>query len=218
MSVGTTHRTLREIVSDEVRAMIMRGELQPGERLFEDRLAERLGVSRNPVREAIRALEGTGLVEVRPRRGVYVARFDLRQLTQLLEVRGVIEAYAAQLAARRRSADDIAALRQCIDRGRKASKRDDLVTASECHRDFHVLIERASGNGYLESIAGPLRHQTEMAFSVLVDTRGVLGWAEHQHICDAIEAGDAERAQAETLEHLAAVVRGLERLPPVRPR
>jgi len=72
MSVGTTHRTLREIVSDEVRAMIMRGELQPGERLFEDRLAERLGVSRNPVREAIRALEGTGLawsvVRVAPER------------------------------------------------------------------------------------------------------------------------------------------------------
>ncbi len=67
VSVGNSHRTLREVVADELRQMIMTGALQPGERLFEDRLAEQLGVSRNPVREAIRALEGTGLVEVVPR-------------------------------------------------------------------------------------------------------------------------------------------------------
>jgi DNA-binding GntR family transcriptional regulator len=92
--IGSSHRTLREVVAEEIRSMILDGSLLPGERLLEDRLAEQLGVSRNPVREAIRALEGTGLVEVVPRRGAYVANLDPDQAHQLLELRSVIEAYA----------------------------------------------------------------------------------------------------------------------------
>ena len=107
MSLGQSHRTLREVVADEIHGMIMRGELEPGERLYEDRLALQLGVSRNPVREAIRALEGTGLVEVLPRRGAYVSRIEPDQIVQLLELRCVIEAYAAERAAIRRTDADL---------------------------------------------------------------------------------------------------------------
>jgi DNA-binding GntR family transcriptional regulator len=210
VSVGDSHRTLREIVADEVRAMILRGELKPGERLFEDRLAEQLGVSRNPVREAIRALEGTGLVEVIPRRGAYVSQFDLEQVRHLLELRAVIEAYAAELAARRRTDDDLAELDRCIVEGRKASDAGDLVAAAASHRAFHLAIERAAGNPYLESVVGPLRHQTEMVFSVLLESRGPLGWNEHEHIRDAIAAGDVQAARHETSEHMTSVLRDLE--------
>jgi DNA-binding GntR family transcriptional regulator len=210
MTVGHEHRTLREVVADEIRSMIERGELKPGDRLFEDRLADQLGVSRNPVREAIRALEGTGLVEVLPRRGVYVSSLDLDQVRQLLELRAVIEAYAAELAARRRDATDLADLDRCIADGRAASQRNDVVTAAACHREFHLAVERASGNPYLETVVAPLRHQTELAFSVLLDSRGALSWHEHEHIRDAIANGDTERARAETLEHMAAVLAGLE--------
>ena len=108
MTLGQQHLTLRESVAGEIRRMIMDGQLAPGERLFEDRLAEQLGVSRNPVREAIRALEGSGLVEVRPRRGAYVSQLDPHQATQLLELRAVIESYAARLAARNRTHADLA--------------------------------------------------------------------------------------------------------------
>ena len=195
--------------------MIMRGELAPGERLFEDRLAEQLGVSRNPVREAIRALEGTGLVEVIPRRGAYVSTIDADQVVQLLELRSVIEAYAARRAAVRRTDADLAALQRCIDIGRAAVANNDLLTAAQCHREFHMVIEQASGNSYLDMVVSPLRHQTELVFSMLTDTRGLLSWDEHQAIHDALRTGDVEAAGAATAQHMDNVIVGMVlRVPP----
>lgn len=210
MTIGQSHRTLREIVSDEIRAMITRGELKPGERLFEDRLAEQLGVSRNPVREAIRALEGTGLVEVIPRRGAYVSEFDVPDVLHLLELRCVLEAYAARLAAQHRTEADIARLDRCLDEGRTASYEQDYVRAATLHREFHLAIEAASSNPYISGVVAPLRHQTELVFSMLLDDRGVLSWDEHQAMRDAIARGDAEEARARTVAHMASVVHDLE--------
>jgi DNA-binding GntR family transcriptional regulator len=209
VSIGSSHRTLREVVADEIRQMIISGDLSPGERLFEDRLAEQLGVSRNPVREALRALEGTGLVEVVPRRGAYVSSFEADRARQLLEVRQVLEAYAAELAARHRTDDDLAALRECIEQGRRATAANDAVQAAACHREFHLLIERASKNEYLEPTVAPLRHQTELVFSMLVDVRGVTGWDEHQHMLEAIEQQDADAARQATMRHMHSVFRDL---------
>ena len=209
MTIGAKHQTLRESVAEEIRRLIMIGELEPGERLVEDRLAEQLGVSRNPVREAIRALEGTGLVEVVPRRGAYVSQLDPLQASQLLELRAVIEGYAARLAARNRTDEHVAALRECIEGGMEASRKGDHVRAAAYHRDFHIGIERASGNDHLEAVVGPLRHQTELVFSVLADRRAVLSWDEHVRILEAIEAGDESKAERFTMEHMESVVADL---------
>jgi DNA-binding GntR family transcriptional regulator len=209
VSVGSTHRTLREVVADEIRRMIVSGELAPGERLFEDRLAEQLGVSRNPVREALRALEGTGLVEVVPRRGAYVSRLEPGRARQLLELRQTLEVYAAETAARNRTAADLAEMRACIEAGRQAAATSDPVRAAQHHREFHVLVERASQNEYLEQTVAPLRHQTELVFSMLVDARGVTGWDEHERILDAIERQDVDAARDATTRHMHSVFRDL---------
>ena len=205
------HRTLREVVADEIRDMIRRGDLQPGERLLEDRLAEQLGVSRNPIREAIRILENTGLVEVTPRRGAHVALLDPRRAIELLELRSVLEAFAAQLAAKRRTPEQLAAIRRCFDEGRAATAAGDVVKAAKAHRGFHKAIEAAAGNSYLAPAVEPLRAQTELVFSVLIDRRGLIGWTEHSDIIDAIEAGDEEAARLATRRHMSSVLDDLRR-------
>jgi DNA-binding GntR family transcriptional regulator len=210
MADARPHRTLREVVADEIRAMIMRGDLRPGERLLEDRIADQLGVSRNPVREAIRALEAGGLVEVQPRRGAYVTKFDLDDLRNLLELRSLLEAYAAELAARHRSDADLVELGRCVHEGREAAARQDHVVAADCHRDFHLAIERAAGNQHLGAVVAPLRDKTELVFSVLLDQRGPMGWDEHEAIREAIADGDPVQAMVCTREHMRSVIRDLE--------
>jgi DNA-binding GntR family transcriptional regulator len=210
VTVGSMHRTLREVVVDELRDMITRGELKPGERLIEDHLAEQLGVSRNPVREAIRALESTGLVEVRPRKGAYVSSFDLDDVRKLLDIRALLEAYAAELAAQRGDAAGLERLTEVLETGREAALANDLVKAAACHREFHLAIESMADNPYLGPAVGPLRHQTELVFSVLLPHRGHTSWEEHQRIRDAIAAGDVEDAKAATFAHMASVIDALE--------
>ncbi len=121
----------------------------------------------------------------------------------------MIEAYAAELAARHRSEDDLARLRRCIDEGRAASAENDVVRAASLHRDFHVGVETAAGNPYLAIAVGPLRHQTELVFTVLQDSRALLSWDEHEAIWQAIEASDPALARKRTFAHMDSVSRDL---------
>src|SRR5690606_36730372 len=115
---------------------------------------------------AIRLLESTGLVEVRPRRGAYVATVDVDDLRQLLEVRAQLEGFAAALAAERATVDDADRVARWVEEGRAATAAGDLVRAAECHRGFHKEIDRLAGNRYLSEVAQPLLNPTELVFSL----------------------------------------------------
>lgn len=192
--------------------MILRGELAAGERLTEDRLAEQLGVSRNPVREAIRSLEATGLVEVIPRKGAYVCRHDLEDVQNLLELRTALESFAAEMVARTAPSGLAQDLSRIIDGGVEASELGNHVLAAELHRDFHLAIEQAIRNPYLLQVVEPLRHRTEMVFSILLESRGAVSWNEHQRIRDAIADEDPGGARRAIADHMSSVLRELRRL------
>lgn len=213
VSIGDAYRPLREVVAEELRRMILRGELSPGERLTEDRLAEQLGVSRNPVREAIRSLEATGLVEVIPRRGAYVCHPDPDDVRKLLELRGVLEGFAAETAARTQPAGLIDKLTDIVHSGVAASAEGNHVKAAQLHRSFHLAIEESTGNPYLLQVVEPLRQRTEMVFSMLIETRGGVSWREHEAVRDAIASGDAERSREMVFEHIMSVLEELDRIP-----
>lgn len=186
--------------------MILRGDLEPGQHLTEDRLAEQLGVSRNPVREAIRLLEATGLVEVIPRRGAYVCHPDIENVKSLLELRSVLEGFAAEQAAIHRPEETGIRLTAIIEQGIAATTDDNHVLAAELHRDFHRETEAASGNPYLAQVLGPLRQQTEVVFSILLERRGPVSWHEHEAIRDAIASGEPEAARTMVYHHILSVL------------
>ena len=193
---------LREVVAGQLRTMILDGELKPGQRLVEGQLAERLGVSRNPVREAMRSLEATGLIEVVPRRGAHVCAIDQCEVHHIQQIRILVEGYAVEQAAMRQDPDSIDRIRECMEEGRQATERGDAVTAALCHREFHIAVEKAAGIPCLQQVLDPLRQQTELVFSVVTDSRGDITWEEHENIYNAIAAGDASQARKMSRQHI----------------
>jgi DNA-binding GntR family transcriptional regulator len=201
------HKSLRETVTDALREMILSGELQGGERLIEDKLAERLGVSRNPVREAIRALESTGLVQVVPRHGAHVAMIDAGDAHRIQEIRRVLEAWIVTAAAERHDERDLANIDRCLTDGARAARARDRIAASEAHRAFHIALETATKNDYASVVMEPLRQRTELVFSVVGGTgSSTHQWDEHQAIRDAIAARDAGKARELIDAHIDAAI------------
>ena len=190
--------------------MILSGELKPGERLVEGQLAERLGVSRNPVREAMRSLEATGLIEVVPRRGAHVCAIDKCEVHHIQRIRMLVEGYAVEQAAVRQDPESIGQILRCLEDGRAATERGDAVTAAVYHRDFHIAVEQAAGIPFLRQVLDPLRQQTELVFSVVTDERGDITWEEHEAIYDAVASGNADCAKELIREHITNALASFE--------
>ena len=202
MSDDNSERPLREVVAGQLRLMILDGELKPGQRLVEGQLAQRLGVSRNPVREAMRSLEATGLIEVVPRRGAHVCAIDKCEVHHIQRIRILVEGYAVEQAALRQDPESIGRIQRCLEDGRRATERGDAVTAAHCHRDFHLAVEQAAGIPFLQQVLDPLRQQTELVFSVVTDSRGDITWEEHEDIYRAVAEGNAEGAKELSRKHI----------------
>lgn len=153
------YQPLREVVFENIRTAIQSGELRPGERLMEVQLAESLGVSRTPVREAIRKLEKAGLVTITPRRGVYVAEISLEDTENILEIRGCLEGKAAELAAERITNEQVKALHACLTSFIAHLGKNQMKEALKEDVEFHRIIRQASKNQQLIQILEDLSEQ-----------------------------------------------------------
>lgn len=195
---------LRDVVFKTLRQAILTGELQPGERLMEITLANRLGVSRTPVREAIHKLEQEGLVIMMPRRGAQVAQITKKDLIEVLEVRLGLEEMAVRFACERMTDGQFTELCQAADEFSAAIERNDLTALAQADEKFHSLICRATGNDCLCSITNNLREQMyryRIEHLKNHDARKNLD-GEHKAICAALEKRDAEKARAILYSHI----------------
>lgn len=201
--VGTTHRPLREMVCDAIREQIVSGLHQPGARLVEDRLAEQLGVSRSPVREALRVLEAEGLVETIPRKGVVVATLSADEVADIFEVRVALEELAARLAARRGGDDAIAAVERTLAAAEVALEHRQPAELARLNTTFHEAILDLAGNRYLRDVMIPLRGRTQWIFSKTASgERAAVSLAEHRELLEAVGARDEARAGKLAVEHV----------------
>ena len=207
-----TRATITTAVSEHVRGLIFDRRVVPGQRLVAEAIAEELGVSRVPVREALRQLDGSGLVEVRPRRGATVVSFDLSSnddLLALLQVRRELEAWAAAEAARRHHDDDIGRIDRALETGAAAVSSTDLAAIGRAHHDLVQAVARAAHNRHLLDALTPLHNRTTVAFSLVASETLPDGWPAHRRIRDAIVARDARSARRETRSHLDEVMRAI---------
>lgn len=150
---------LRDVVFNTLRQAILRGELKPGERLMEIQLANKLGVSRTPIREAIRKLELEGLVLMIPRKGAEVADISEKSLRDVLEVRRALEELAGSLACERIRPEQIEQMRQAEQVFTDTLKTGDVTEIAEADEKFHDIIFLATGNQKLISMLNNLREQ-----------------------------------------------------------
>lgn len=185
---------------------IDRGDLAPGQRLVETELADRLGVSRTPVREALQRLETQG-VAAREGRSLKVATLDHSQLGELYEVRGVVEGLAAKLAARHAAPEEIAVLREMVEADRRLI--GDPMALSLANRRFHRQLHRASHNRYLTQMLQSMRRSMALISSTTLgfEGRGVESVEEHDTLVKAIAARDEVAAQAAAEQHISNAYR-----------
>ncbi len=198
------YKPLRDVIFDTLREAIIVGELKPGERLMEVQLAQKMGVSRTPVREAIRKLELEGLVEMLPRKGAHIADLSVKDIMDVLEVRATLDGLASSLSATRISDEEIRELRHIQSQFVSYVEKDNLQGSIKKDVEFHDIIYRSSRNDKLIQISNNLREQIQR-FRVIYlkdysSTRELV--REHNEIIEAIAARDPEAAMRSAQAHI----------------
>lgn len=195
---------LRDVVFKTLRQAILKGELKPGERLMEIHLAKKLGVSRTPIREAIRKLELEGLVIMIPRRGAVVAEITEKNMRDVLEVRRALEELAVQLACERISEPEILELKQAAEKFKSVSEGEDLVKIAAADEAFHDVIFKSTDNARLIQLLNNLREQIyryRLEYLKKAEFRPLL-LKEHQEIIERITVRDKEKATRSIDKHI----------------
>ena len=195
---------LRDSVYNKLRQAILTGEYPPGERLMEVHLGDKLGVSRTPIREAIRMLELEGLVTMIPRKGSMVSQITEKNMSDVLEVRRALDILCVQLACERITSDGIAELKRARDNFEKAVATNDNRIIAQADVEFHNVIIRATGNDRLISLEDSLSlPMYRYRYEYIKDSSGHDNLVkEHRKIVNAIEKRNPEAAASEAGEHI----------------
>lgn len=198
------YKPLRDVVFESLRKAIVEGSLKPGQRLMEVQLAEQLGVSRTPVREAIRKLELEGFVIMLPRKGAYVADMSVKDIVDVLEVRAALEGLAANLAAERMEEKEIEELKKVSEDLNEAMKERNLDEILKKDVEFHQCIFESAGNKKLTQMINSLWEQVyRFRAGYMSDQSAMSGIREeHEQLINAIIRGEGEEASKCAKEHI----------------
>jgi len=199
-----SYQPLREVVCEALREAIISGVLKPGERLMEIQLAEELGVSRTPVREAIRKLELEGFVIMILRRGTYVADLSIKDINEVFEVRTSLEVLAAGLATERITDDELEKMERLLVHIGEYIEKGDMDKIVEADSQFHDILYQATRNDRLVQIISNLREQLTRFRSISMAYPGRLKntLEEHSRLVEALAARDQQLAERLATEHM----------------
>lgn len=207
--------SLRAQALEQIRRAVVTGALAPGTMHSEKMIAESMGISRTPVREALLQLSNEGLVEFMPQRGVRITVPDPRHLAEVNMLREALDSYCAAEVARRRDPALIAALEREIERQRAIVEHDDRLAWIESNLAFHGMIVRGVSNRLMNDVLQPIEsHMTRVGYQIVQEQPRRIPEIldEHAAIVEAIKDGDAEAARARTQAHLQASTAATMRL------
>ncbi len=199
------HRPLREIVYEELKRQILVGEIAPGTRMMEVELADVMGVSRTPVREAIRKLEKEGLVTIEPRKGAYASNISIKDMVDVLEVRQGLEGMAAAIASGRITEKQKTDLLNIVEKYKAAVESANIEEIIKYDEEFHSMIIAISGNKTLMQVFSTVQELALRFRYIYYDdfNRYESMPREHQLIEEAIMSGDAEKARVAAGDHVS---------------
>jgi DNA-binding GntR family transcriptional regulator len=198
--------SLVELAVLRLRREILSGRTDPGERLVEEQLTRRLGISRAPLREALRRLAEQGLVEHVPRRGVRVATLSDRDVRELYDVRDLLERHAVAAALPVRRDADLAGVRAALDEMREATRAGDRLQIAEAHRRFHVAVVALAGNRQLTAVYESVLVKLQLYMARNLSREAEVAQPEdgvlrHERLLAAVAEGDPEATLADLGGH-----------------
>lgn len=201
-------------IRDTLENAIVDGRYAPGERLDPARLQEEFGCSRTPIREALQALERSGLVQIRPKQGTYVTELSLSELAERFEVMAELEGMAARLASRRIERESLEELRRAVEECERQEAAGDADGYYYANAWFHGTVYDSCGNEYLREQAHHLRRvlQPYRRLQLRVPDRMRRSLAEHRTILEAISGGDSEAAEDSARDHVLVQVKEFSQL------
>ena len=204
-----------ELLSQKIyrvlKTEIVKGSLKPGTKLLEGKIAEQMGVSRTPVREALRELAAEGFVKMSPNQGIIVSNASIEDIQEVLQIRGVLEGLAARLAAKMINKEEIKELENYLKQMEYYTNKDDALAFSEMDAEFHELILDVCENNRLIQIRKNLSDQAHRyrIRSLTIPGRMKYSLKEHREIVEALKRKDAEQADRLSQKHIKNVLENI---------